>query len=67
MTCINQDSRKASAYSAQWHRDRDYEDHRRDVIQPKDAKGNINPEFIREYPEESKEIFTKEQIEKFGR
>lgn len=60
--CISGAMRLHGINAAQWHRDRDYENHKRDLIQPRDHKGNINPDFIREYPEESAEIFTEEEI-----
>lgn len=57
--------RSPGAHAAQWARDRDYEEHRRDVIQPKDPRtGGINPEFVRAYPEESAEMFTEEDRQK---
>lgn len=65
--CIAQTSRQALGSSAQWHRDRDHEENRRDLIQAHDKHGKPNPEFIRNYPEEAAGIFTKEEIEKHGR
>lgn len=59
--------RAANGATAQWHRDRDYEDHRRDVIQPMTAQGYINPEFVREYPEEAAEMFSQEEINQANR
>lgn len=57
--------RAAGAHAAQWYRDRDYEDSRRDVLQPKDPRtGGINPEFVKEFPEESAEIFTPDDMQK---
>jgi hypothetical protein len=61
---IQQSSRAATGQSAQWHRARDAEQHRRDMIQPKGTDGQINPEFVRNYPEESAEMFTQADIEK---
>lgn len=60
--CIMKDQRIANAGSAQYSRDRDREDHLRDMIQPW-VNGKPNPEFIREYPEYAKDNFTKEEIE----
>lgn len=34
--------------------DRDFEDHAHDLIQPRLANGDPNPDFIEWYPEESK-------------
>lgn len=64
--CIGEKARQHSPLSAQWHRDRDIEDARRDMLQPRDHRGHPNPEFIRNYPEESKEIFTEDEIQKSG-
>lgn len=40
-------------------------DHRKDLIQPR-VNGKPNPEFIREYPENAKQYFSKEDIERYG-
>lgn len=65
--CIQENTaRLPQTSTAQWHRDRDIEDHRKDMLQPRDIKGTPQGEFIRAYPEESKEIFTQEEIEKHG-
>jgi hypothetical protein len=56
--------RTAGAHAAQWHRERDHEEHRRDLIQPKDPRtGKVNPEFVRNYPEQSAEMFTPEDMQ----
>lgn len=64
--CATGDLRLANTGAATWHRQRDYEDHREDLIQPYDNNGKPNGEFIRSYPEESAEIFTDEQIERYS-
>lgn len=62
--CVIDATRAATANSAAWLRDRDREDHREDMIQPKDPKtGKINPEFVRSYPEQSAEMFTQEDMQ----
>lgn len=55
--------RQASPLYATSFRDAERRDNERDMIQPWDANGNINPEFVREYPEESAEMFTQTEIE----
>jgi hypothetical protein len=59
--------RSAGGHAAQTHRDHDLQDHRRDIIQAWNDKGEPNEEFIRNYPEEAAEMFDQEVIEKFGR
>lgn len=51
---------------AQWSRDRDREDNAKDLIQPWHADGRPNQEFIRNYPEESKGMFSQEELEQYG-
>lgn len=63
MPHIKGTARSAGANSAIQARDEDYVDHRRDVIQPL-ANGKINPEFVKEYPEESADMFTQEDMQK---
>lgn len=55
-------ARKDGAQAARWHRSRDFEDHRREMIQPRLADGSVNYEFARNYPEEAEKIFTTEQV-----
>jgi len=47
---------------ANYSRDRDREDNARDLLQPRDRLGKPNKEFIKEYPQQSKEIFTKKEL-----
>lgn len=63
--CIRQAGRQMSVNSVQHNRDRDREDHARDLIQPRDANGYPSAEFIKEYPEEAKKLFSEEELEKF--
>lgn len=63
-THIRQSGRGASPQYAQVYRDQDRTEFARDMLQPWDGNGNINAEFVREYPEESAELFTQEEIKK---
>jgi hypothetical protein len=65
-TCISGTTRQANPASAQYHRDRDREDNAKDLLQPWDANGVPNTEFIRNYPEESKDMFTDQELEQHG-
>lgn len=38
-----------------YNHDRQREEHRRDIIQPRTSDGKPNPEFIAAYPEEAKD------------
>lgn len=64
--CIDGVKRQSHVGSAQYSRDRDREAHEVDMLQPWDAKGKPNTEFIRHYPEESKDMFTQEELEQNG-
>lgn len=64
--CMGEASRQHSAQSAQWHRDRDLENGRRDMLQPRDRHGRPSADFIREYPEQAEEIFTEDEIKNSG-
>lgn len=66
MDCRNRVTRQAAPGSAQYSRQRDRDAHEADLVQPWDAKGNPNKEFIRLYPEEAKLNFTEEEIEKYN-
>lgn len=63
--CIMASKRSISTGYAQWSRDRDREDNARDLLQPRDYNGKPNREFIKEYPEQSKEMFTREELERY--
>lgn len=65
MDCIRLDNRQMSVNAVQYGRDRDREDHARDLIQPRDRNGYPSAEFIKEYPEEAKKLFSEEELEKF--
>lgn len=60
--CLSASRRSASSGYASYHREREREDNRRDILQPRLNNNKPNPEFIREYPEQSKKIFTKEEL-----
>jgi len=59
--CLNSAKRIDSVSKASYERDRDREDHRRDMLQPWLPNGKPNPEFIREYPERN-DNFTEEEL-----
>jgi len=54
-----------SSAHAQYERERDVEDHAADVAQPRVA-GKPNPDFIRNYPERAKDMFTEEELRLYG-
>jgi hypothetical protein len=47
--------------------DRAREDFRRDFTQPYLASGDPNPEFVKAFPEESKQYFSDEQLKEMER
>ncbi len=59
-------TRQANPRSAQYARDRDRDAHEIDLLQPWDAKGIPNREFIRNYPDEAKDNFTEEELNQYG-
>lgn len=59
--CLDDDTRLASGSSAAYNRARDKEDYRKDILQPT-INGKINKEFVDAYPEESRKMFTEEQL-----
>jgi hypothetical protein len=64
--CRQGATRQANVGSAQYARDRDRDAHEIGLVQPWDRQGNPNKEFMRLYPDESKEMFTEEEFNKFG-
>ena len=58
--------RLVSAGAAASSRTADRANHLKDVIQPWDRHGKPNREFIRNYREEAENMFTREELEKFG-
>ena len=65
-SCVAGINRMANAGSASYNRDRDRENHQRDLIQPWTPDGTPNKEFIRQYPEQARENFTPEQLDQYG-
>lgn len=64
--CLRQTNRQTATGHAQWSRDRDREDNARDLIQPRDINGIPNKAFIDNYPDESKEMFSSEELKQYG-
>lgn len=64
--CRTLANRTQSSGFAQWSRERDREDNSRDLIQPWDRNGVPNRDFIREYPDEAKQMFTEEELKNHG-
>lgn len=60
-SCIDGTNRLDSPQSASYHRDRDREEHARDVLQPR-INGKMNVEFAKAYPDQAKEYFTEEEL-----
>lgn len=63
--CIDKSNRTANAQSAQWSRDRDREDHQKDMLQPW-VNGKPNTEFIRAYPDQAKEMYTEKELKEYS-
>ena len=64
--CLDGAKRQHHVGSAAHARQVDRDAHQLDMLQPWDAKGTPNREFIRNYPEESKEMFTQEELAEHG-
>jgi len=64
--CIAGYNRATNSGHAQYSRDRDREDHARDMIQPWRSNGKPNRDFIREYPEEAKSMFSEKELNENG-
>lgn len=50
--------------SAQFSRDRQRDDYRKDIIQRYDGS-KINPEFVEAYPEKAAEYFSEDELKQF--
>lgn len=50
-----------SSGHADYERGRDAEEHERDILQPM-GEGGISREFIEQYPEAAKKVFSQEEI-----
>lgn len=55
---------KVSSGDARWSRTIDTEDHQADLMQPHNADGSVNTDFVKLYPKQAKAVFTSEQITK---
>lgn len=64
--CIQGDKRHTSPGHAQYSRDRDREDNAGDLLQPRNHAGQPNREFIKQYPQESKELFSEKELKDNG-
>ena len=61
--CIQNGKRMTAAGFAQWSRARDREDNARDLLQPWNIRGEPSRDFITNYPEEAKTIFSEKELE----
>lgn len=59
--CGSNNQRTPDSSAAQYHRQRDLEDHKADVLQPH-AGGKPNLEFAREYPDMWENHYTEDEI-----
>lgn len=59
--CKQGEQRLSTAQKANYDRERDREDHRKDMLQPWLPNGKPNVDFIRAYPER-KDNFTEEEL-----
>jgi len=64
--CLSGESRQAGAHQASEIRTSDRDAHQRDIIQPYKPDGTPNSEFISEYPDQAKDYFSQEQLEKYA-
>jgi len=60
--CIAGSSRTKNIGFAQWSRDRDRENNAADMQQPWLNNGKINREFVKNYPDRAKDLFTEREI-----
>ena len=56
---------KLSSQYKSWDHSQQRLEHRKDLIQPWRADGTPNPQFVRAYPEHSRQYYTPEQINKY--
>jgi hypothetical protein len=64
--CIARVTRMASPGHAAYSRAADRADHAADLIQPWDVKGRPSRDFITNYPDEAKDMFTPEELAEYG-
>lgn len=55
----------SAVYARKYERDRQAEDFRRDLIQPIDERGNINREFVKEFPDQARQKFGDDIVKSF--
>lgn len=60
--CLSK-SRQISSGHADWQRGRDLEDHLFELLQPYNADGTRNADFIKAYPTQASAIFTKKEMD----
>ena len=60
--CKQGELRQANAQKATYDRDRDREDHRKDMLQPWLPNGKINVDFARAYPDKAKDYYNNEEL-----
>lgn len=65
-TCFSGNYRSADAGTASYNRQRDFEAHEADALQPWHKNGAPNTDFIRRYPDSAKEMYSKEELENYG-
>ncbi len=51
---------------AEYNRQRDFEDHQSDVVQPYDKDGHPHPDFIHLYPDKAREMWGEDTVRKFS-
>jgi hypothetical protein len=55
-----------SSGHAVYNRQRDFEDHQSDAVQPYDKEGNPHPDFIKLYPDKAREMWDEETMRRFS-
>jgi hypothetical protein len=63
---IQKASRQASPGHAAFSREADRRAHQADMLQPWDSNGVPSTEFIRQYPANAKDMFSQEELERYG-
>lgn len=59
--CLPTATHATAAYAAKYHRDRQREDYRKDIIQRYDGEG-INPEYVKQYETKAREQWGDDQV-----
>lgn len=60
--CLARENRQAGSHKAGYDRDREREDYRKDMLQPRLPNGKINVDFAKAYPDIAKDEFTEEEL-----